>query len=63
MSDFIWLTDEQMEPTSPYLSVRYGILRVDDRPIISVIKFMFRIDLRVRDAPKTYGRHATITFV
>ena len=38
----------------------HGIVRVDDRRVISGIIFVIRIGLRWRDAPSGYGPHKTI---
>ena len=38
----------------------HGVLRVDDRRVISGIIFVIRSGLRWRDAPAEYGPHTTI---
>ena len=35
MSDLIWLSQAQMQRIEPYFPLSHGILRVDDRRIIS----------------------------
>ena len=60
MSDLIWLSQAQMRRIEPYFPLSHGILRVDDRRIISGIIFVIRNGLRWRDAPAEYGPHKTI---
>lgn len=49
-----------MRRIEPYFSLSHGILRVDDRRIVSGIIFVIRNGLRCRDAPAGYGPHKTI---
>ena len=60
MSDFFWLTDEQLAQLEPYFPKRHGKLRMDDRRVLSEIIFINRNGLRWRDAPKDYGPHKTL---
>jgi transposase len=57
----LWLLSEaQMRRIEPYFPLSHGILRVDDRRIMSGIIFVIRNGLRWRDAPVGYGPHKTI---
>jgi transposase len=60
MSDLIWLSEAQMRRIEPYFPLSHGVLRVDDRRIISGIIFVIRNGLRWRDAPADYGPPKTI---
>ena len=60
MSDLIWLSEAQMEWIKPYFPLSHGVLRVDDRRVISGIIFVIRNGCRWRDAPRDYGPHKTI---
>jgi transposase len=54
MSDFSWLTDEQMGPLQPYFRKSYGRARVNDRRVLRGIVFVNRNGLRWRDALREY---------
>lgn len=60
MSDLIWLSDGQLARISPYFPLSHGIVRVDDRRVLSGIIFVIRNGLRWRDAPGDFGPHKTI---
>lgn len=60
MCDLIWLTEAQMRKIEPYFPSSHGVLRVDDRRIISGIIFVVRNGLRWRDAPAEYGPPKTV---
>lgn len=60
MSDLWLLSEAQMRRIEPYFPLSHGILRVDDRRIVSGIIFVIRNGLRWRDAPADYGPHKTI---
>ena len=60
MSALFWLTDKQMQRIEPYFPLSHGVLRVDDRRIVSGIIFLIRNGLRWRDAPAAYGPPKTI---
>lgn len=54
------LTPEQMRRIEPNFPLSHGVLRVDDRRVLSGILFVIRNGLRWRDAPAGYGPHKTI---
>ena len=60
MNDLFWLSRPQMKRIAPYFPLSHGIMRVDDRRVISGIIFVIRNGLRWRDAPRDYGPHKTI---
>ena len=60
MDDLFLLSKAQMRRIEPYFPLSHGVLRVDDRLIVSAIIFVIRNGLRWRDAPRTYGPHKTI---
>lgn len=60
MSDLWLLSEPQMRRIESYFPLSHGILRVDDRRIVSGIIFVIRNGLRWRDAPAGYGPHKTI---
>ena len=60
MSDFFWLTDEQMARLQPFFPRSHGRPRVDDRRVLSGIIFINRNGLRWRDAPREYGPAKTL---
>ena len=60
MSEVWMLSEAQMRRIEPYFPLSHGILRVDDRRIVSGIIFVIRNGLRWRDAPAGYGPHKTI---
>ena len=56
-----WLSDEQFARLQPLLPNNpRGVLRVDDRRVISGIIHVIRNGLMWRDAPGRYGRHKTL---
>ena len=60
MSELLMLSRAQMRRIEPYFPLAHGVLRVDDRRILSGIVFVVRNGLRWRDAPAAYGPHKTI---
>jgi len=62
MSDLFWLSDGQLAKIEPYFPLSHGVLRVDDRCVVSDIIFVIRNVLRWRDAPSDYGLHKTLYF-
>ena len=60
MDDLFLLSEAQMRRTKPYFPLSHGIVRVDDRRVVSGIVFVIRNGLRWRDAPRGYGPHKTI---
>lgn len=61
MSDFFWLTDEQVAKLSRFLPKSHGKPRVDDRRVPSGIILINRNGLRRRDAPEAYGPHKSLS--
>lgn len=49
-----------MRRIEPYFPLSHGVLRVDDRRIVSGIIFVIRNGLHWRDAPREYGPPKTI---
>ena len=60
MDDLFLLSEAQMRRIKWYFPLSHGIVRVDDRRIVSGIVFVIRNGLRWRDAPREYGPHKTI---
>lgn len=60
MSNLYWHPDAQVERLKPFLPKSHGKPRVDDRRVLSGIRFMNRKGLRWRDAPKEYGPAKTL---
>ena len=60
MADLFLLSEAQMRRIKPYFPLSHGIVRVDDRRVVSGIIFVVRNGLRWRDAPRGYGPHKTI---
>ena len=60
MDDLFLLSEAQMRRIKPYFPLSRGIVRVDDRRVVSGIVFVIRNGLRWRDAPRGYGPHKTI---
>ncbi len=57
MSDLFWLSERQLAKIEPHFPLSHGVLRVDDRRVISGIVHVIRNGLRWRDAPPVYGPH------
>ena len=60
MSDLFWLSERQLAKIEPYFPLSHGVLRVDDRRVISGIVHVIRNGLRWRDAPPVHGPHKTL---
>jgi putative transposase len=60
MDDLFLLSEAQMRRIKPCFPLSRGIVRVDDRRVVSGIVFVIRNGLRWRDAPRGYGPHKTI---
>ena len=60
MSDQFWLTEAQLKRIEPHFPLPYGVLRVDDRRVVSGILHVIRNGLRWRDSPEVYGPHKTL---
>ncbi len=56
MSDFYWLTDEQMDCLRPYFPKGHGKPRVDDQRVLSGILLVNRNGLGWRRGAKRYDR-------
>ena len=54
------LSAAQMRRLSPHFPLSHGILRVDDRRVLSGIIYVIRHGLQRRDAPTAYGPHKTL---
>ena len=59
MSEEFLLTTQQLNRIKPYVPLSHGILRVDDRRVISGIIYVIRYGLHWKDAPKAYGPYKT----
>src|SRR3546814_19313680 len=57
MSDQFWRTKAQLKRIAPFFTRSRGILRADDRRVVSGIVHVIRNGLRWRDAPAVYGPH------
>lgn len=57
LSDLYCLTDEQMARLEAYFPRSHGKPRVDDHRVLSGIIFVYRNELRWRDAPQDHGSH------
>ena len=60
MSDFFWLTDEQMARLRPFFPRSHGRPRVDDRRVLSGIILINHDGLRRCDAPPEYSPPKTL---
>lgn len=60
MDDLFLLSEAQMRRIKPYFPLSHGIVRVDDRRVVSGIVFVIKNGLRWRNAPRGYGPHKTI---
>ena len=60
MSDQFWLTRAQLKRIEPCFPTSLGILRVDDRRVLSGIIHVIWNGLGSRDAPAVYGPHKTL---
>ncbi len=60
MSDHFWLSKEQLARIEPYFPLSHGVLRVDDRRVLSGIIHVLKRGLRWRNAPPEYGPHKTL---
>ncbi len=60
MSDLFWLSERQLAKIEPHFPLSHGVLRVDDRRVISGIVHVIRNGLRWRDAPPVHGPHKTL---
>lgn len=55
-----FLSEAPVRRIAPYSPISHGVLRVDDRLIVSAIIFVIKNGPRRRDAPRAYGPHKTI---
>jgi transposase len=60
MSDLILLSRAHMRRIEPFFPRSRGLVRVDDRRVISGIIYVIRHGLQWKDAPRGYGPHKTL---
>mgnify|MGYP002642392682 FL=1 len=60
MSDYFWLTPEQLKRIEPCFPLSHGVPRVDDLRVISGIIHVIKRGLQWRDAPSDYGPPKTL---
>ena len=60
MSNLYWLCEDQMARLRPYFPKSHGVLRVDDRRVLSGTILINHNGLRWCDAPKEYGPPKTL---
>jgi transposase len=60
MSDLFKLSERQVARVSPFFQLLHGMLRVDDRRVISGIIYVTKHGLQWKDAAKAYGPHETL---
>jgi transposase len=54
------LSERQMKRIEPSFPLVHGVLRVDDRRVLSGIVYVIRNGLQWKIAPKAYGPHKTL---
>ena len=59
MPDLFLLSERRLALISPFFLLSHGVLRVDDRRVISGIIYVIKHGLQWKDAPKAYGPHKT----
>ena len=60
MSQYFYLSTEQIDRISPFFPLSHGVPRVDDRRVISGIIYVIKNALQWKDAPREYGPHKTL---
>jgi len=60
MSDLFLLSPAQMSKIQPFFPKSHGVVRVDDRRVVSGIVYVLKYGLQWKDAPKAYGPHKTL---
>lgn len=60
MSKVYFLSDSQFARIKPYFPRSHGVVRVDDRRVISGIIYVIKHGLQWKDAPREYGPHKTL---
>ncbi|GAB5387763.1 MAG: hypothetical protein Alpg2KO_07310 [Alphaproteobacteria bacterium] len=60
MSDYFWLSVEQLKKIEPFFPLAHGVPRVDDRRVISGIIHVLKRGLQWKDAPPVYGPYKTL---
>jgi transposase len=60
MSQFFYLSNEQLKRISPFFPLSHGIPRVDDLKVLSGIIYVIKSGLQWKDAPHEYGPHKTL---
>lgn len=53
------LSERHMGRITPFFPLAHGVLRVDDRRVLSEILYVIRNGLQWKDVPKTYGTRKT----
>ena len=60
MSDLVLLSRAHMRRIEPFFPRSRGLVRVDDRRVVSGIIYVIRNGLQWKDAPRGYGPHKTL---
>ena len=60
MSDLVLLPRAHMRRIEPFFPRSRGLVRVDDRRVVSGIIYVIRNGLQWKDAPRGYGPHKTL---
>ena len=60
MSRLFWLTEEQIDRIKIFFPNERGVIRADDRKVLSGIIYVIRNGLQWADAPADYGPHKTL---
>jgi len=60
MSDLFLLSPAQISKIQPFFPKSHGVVRVDDRRVVSGIVYVLKYGLQWKDAPKAYGPHKTL---
>ena len=60
VSEVFLLSERQMKRIEPFFPLVHGVLRVDDRRVLSGIVYVIRNGLQWKIAPKAYGFHKTL---
>ena len=60
MSDLVLLSRAHMRCIEPFFPRSRGLVRVDDRRVVSGIIYVIRHGLQWKDAPRGYGPHKTL---
>lgn len=60
MSDYFYLSENQLNSIRPYFPKSHGVPRACDRRVLSGIIHVLKRGLQWRDAPAEYGPHKTL---